>query len=170
MDYVTSRRSLIQQNGFAMSMTSGKSMRPLIWGGQHCVVVVPLEREPVIGDMLMFKQTQPDGKERNIVHRLIEIRRRYDQRIYITRGDNCLGSERVHPSEVIGRVVEIHRISGYRPWHIIPSKKISVNDPAYIRYSRIWCAIWPVRRIYYLIRSYVYTLYSRIRSILKTNR
>lgn len=170
MDYVTSRRSLIQQNGFAMSMTSGKSMRPLIWGGQHCVVVVPLEREPVIGDILMFKQTQPDGKERNIVHRLIEIRRRYDQRIYVTRGDNCLGSERVRPSEVIGRVVEIHRISGYRPWHIIPSGKISVNDRAYRGYTRVWLAIWPVRRIYYLIRSYVYTLYSRMRSILKTNR
>lgn len=167
MDYVTSRRSLIQQNGFAMSRTYGKSMRPLIWGGQHCVVVTPLEKEPVIGDLLMFKQTLPDGNERNIVHRLIEVRDGGEQHLYITRGDNCLGCERVHHSDIIGQVVEIHRLSGYRLWHIIPSRQFSVNDPAYLRYTRLWLAIWPVRRIYYILRAHTNALYLRLRSIFK---
>lgn len=154
-DYVTTQRTKLERNGFAMSKTSGKSMRPLIWGGQHCVVVAPMEMDPVIGDMLMFNQTLPDGKERNVVHRLIEIRQKNDSQEFITRGDNCLAIERVLPSEVIGRVAEVHRISGFRPWHILPFKKFSVNDPSYRIYTRLWLAIWPVRRWYYRLRGYV---------------
>ena len=167
MDYVTSRRMLIQQNGFAMSRTFGKSMRPLIWGGQHCVVVAPLYGEPAVGDLLMFKQALPDGKERNIVHRLTEIRKMTDKTLYITRGDNCLGSEKVYPEEIIGRVTEVHRVSGFRPWHIVPMKQFAVTDSAYLRYSRIWSAIWPVRRQYYIFRGHVRGLRSRLVTIFK---
>lgn len=153
MDTVSTSRSLIEQNGFALSKTSGRSMRPLIWGGQHCVAVVPLEGEPALGDLLMFKQTLPDGKERSIVHRLVEIRNDSGGPLYITRGDNCLGCETVRREEIIGRVAEVHRISGFRPWHIIPKRKFTVNDTSYRIYSRIWAAIWPARRLYYRIRA-----------------
>lgn len=167
MNYVTSRRSLIKKNGFAMSKTFGKSMRPLIWGGQHYVVVAPLCSEPVIGDLLMFKQTLADGKERNIVHRLIEIRHIGDKPVYITRGDNCFGCEKVCQEEIIGRVTEVHRLSGFRPWHILPVKKFSVSDSAYLIYSRIWAAIWPVRRQYYILRGYFRGLCTRLLTIFK---
>lgn len=153
-----------------MSKTYGRSMRPLIWGGQHCVAVVPLSGQPMTGDLLMFRHRLPDGKSINVVHRVVECSGTGDESIYITRGDNCLAVERVHPSEVIGRVVEIHRVSGYRPWHVIPSKKISVNDPAYSIYTRIWLAIWPVRRIAFLLRAHAYGLYSRLRSIIKIKK
>lgn len=145
-------------------------MRPLIWGGQHCVAVVPLSGQPMTGDLLMFRHRLTDGKSINIVHRVVECSRTGDDSIYITRGDNCLAVERVHPSEVIGRVVEIHRVSGYRPWHIIPTKKISVYEPAYRIYTRIWLAIWPVRRIAFLLRAHAYGLYSRLRSIIKIKK
>ena len=169
MNYIDSRRSLIETNGFALSMTTGRSMRPLIWGGQHCVAVAPLKGHPSKGDLLMFRHRLPDGKRINVVHRVVEFSGACDDCVYITRGDNCLGIERVSPSELIGRVVEIHRVSGYRPWHIIPSKKISVNDPAYRIYTRIWLALWPARRIAYLLRAHVYGLYSRLRSILSNS-
>lgn len=159
---VASRRSQLQHNGFALSKTSGSSMRPLIWGGQHCVAVVPLDGEPAVGDLLMFMQPI-DGKDSNIVHRLVEIRQAGDRRLYITRGDNCLGSETVSRSEIIGRVTEVHRISGFRPWHAIPARKFAVTDQAYLRYTRLWSAIWPARRIYYRFRSDIYGLYSRLR-------
>lgn len=167
MDYVISQRSMLERNGFSMSKTFGKSMRPLIWGGQHCVTVVPLRKEPAPGDLLMFRQRFPDGKSINVVHRVVETRRTGEESLYITRGDNCLGCERVDPSEVIGRVAEVHRISGFRPWHIIPFRKFAVNDTAYLRYTRFWLAIWPARRIYYILRGYKNALLSRIRLMLK---
>ena len=169
MNYIDSRRSIFQQFGFVLPKTSGKSMRPLIWEKDHRVVVAPLNMEAIVGDLLMFRHRLSDGKSINIVHRVVDCNRTYDETIYITRGDNCLGIERVSPSEVIGRVVEIHRISGYRPWHIIPFKKISVSDPSYRIYTRIWLALWPARRIAYLLRLHAYGLYSRLRSALSNS-
>lgn len=164
MDYVASRRELIERNGFALSKTFGISMRPLIWGGRHCVVVAPLEGEPEVGDLLLF-QASFEGGERNIVHRLVEIRGEGDGRVYLTRGDNCLESEQVRREEIIGRVAEVHRIGGFRPWYVIPARRFAVTDRAYRRYSRLWAALWPVRRQYYRLRARVYGAYARMKSL-----
>lgn len=169
MGYVAERRLQIQQNGFALSKTFGTSMRPLIWGGRHFVAVVPLEGEPAVGDLLMFKQTI-GGQEKNIVHRLVEIRQVGDRCQYITRGDNCLGCEQVNRAEIIGRVAEVHRISGYRPWYVIPAKRFAVTGPAYMRYSRFWTAIWPARRLYYRLRGCAYSMLALVMSIFKKDR
>lgn len=136
---------MLQQRGFAMSPTSGSSMRPLIWGGVHSVVVTPLDEEPRVGDILMFAQTI-DNRVRLVVHRLVEIEGDGCCRVYITRGDNCLNSERVRHDEIIGRITEIHRIGRYRPWHIIPFRKIAISDLTYRLYTRLWMALWPLRR------------------------
>lgn len=170
MAYVPSHRSQLQQNGFVLSKTYGKSMRPLIWGGCHYVAVVPLDGEPIVGDLLMFTHTLPCGKERNIVHRLVEISVVGDQRLYITRGDNCLGCEYVHRYDIIGRVAEVHRISGFRPWYVIPAGRFSVTDTAYLIYSRFWMAIWPARRLCYRLRARVSAVCYRLLSILKTDK
>lgn len=164
---VLSYRRQLEHTGFGLTKISGKSMRPLIWGGQHYVAIVPLEdEEPVVGDLLAFKQTF-GGREVGIVHRLVEISKDGDQPIYITRGDNCLCCEIISRSEIIGRVAEVHRISGFRPWHAIPSRQFSVTDPAYLRYSRFWSATWPARRLYYLLRGHVNGLRVRLMSIFK---
>ncbi len=170
MDYVASGRSLIEKNGFALTKTFGRSMRPLIWGGQHCVAVAPLEGEPALGDLLMFKQTLPDGKVRSIVHRLVEIRHDGNEPLYITRGDNCIACETVRRAEIIGRVTEVHRISGFRPWHAIPTKQFAVTGVAYRRYSRFWAAIWPARLVYYRIRAKVRIIRARLLTIFKKNK
>ncbi|MDE7407925.1 MAG: hypothetical protein K2M76_05840 [Muribaculaceae bacterium] len=168
MDYVALRRSQLKHNGFALSKTYGTSMRPLIWGGEHCVAVAPLEDEPEVGDLLMFVQALSDGKDRNIVHRVVEIRQAGGRRRYITRGDNCLGCEVVSRDEIIGRVAEVHRTTGFRPWHIIPRRQFSVTDSAYLRYVRLWSAIWPARRLYYRLRGRAYALYAGMLSKFKT--
>lgn len=136
-------------------------MRPLIWGGQHYVAVVPLEGDPAPGDLLLFVK-RPHGEERTIVHRLVEIRRSGGGCLYITRGDNCLLCEQVRRSEILGRVAEVHRISGFRPWHAIPRKSFAVTDSSYLIYTRIWEAIWPVRRICYRLRAGARALAARM--------
>ena len=76
-------------------------MRPLIWEGEHCVAVIPLKEEgPAVGDLLVFKYVLA-GKEVGVVHRLIEIGESDGQPLYITRGDNCIGCERVRRSDII---------------------------------------------------------------------
>lgn len=165
MDYVNSRRSMIQRNGFALSMTYGNSMRPLIWGGRHCVAVAPLTGEPELGDLLLFTSTA-DGEQRNIVHRLVEIREEGDRRIYITRGDNCLDCERVDRDDIIGRVAEVHRTSGFRPWYAIPSRQFAVTGKACRRYTRVWSATWPLRRVCYLMRAHARGLRARLLKLL----
>ena len=148
-EYIESQRAIIEREGFVLPKTSGSSMRPLIWGEDHCVVVVPLVGEPAVGDILMFRQSL-DG--RNIVHRVVAVEGDAARRVYIARGDNCLGCERVTRDQIIGRVAEAHRLSGYRPWHAIPKKKFTVTDPAYSRYVRLWTLLWPLRRLWYHLR------------------
>lgn len=160
MESVAANLELLERNGFALSKISGKSMRPLIWGGQHCVALTPLEGEPTVGDILVFRHPQHKDRAVYIVHRLVEIRQDGPERLYITRGDNCLGSETVRRVDIIGRVAEVHRIGGYRPWHAIGRRQFAVTDRGYRIYTRVWMAAWPLRRIVYAARE-------RLRAALK---
>ncbi len=155
-------RSVIERHGFAVSKTAGASMRPLIWGGQHCVTVVPLRDKPAVGELLMFMQTLPDESSRRLVHRLVAIEEDGNQRVYLTRGDNCITCERVKPNEIIGKVSEIHRTTGYRPWYALPWRKFSVHNPSYRLYTRLWLLSYPLRRPLYLLRGHLKGLYSRL--------
>lgn len=123
---------------------------------------IPLDGEPQIGDLLVFQQALPNGKKMEIVHRLVEIRKDKDKTLYITRGDNCIGAETVSRGDIIGKVIEIHRLTGFRPWHIIPLKKINVTDPLYLTYTRCWQAIWPAMKVIYLIRAHALNLRNRL--------
>lgn len=167
MNSMGQQYSQIQQHGFVMPITSGNSMRPLIWGKCHRVVVIALDAQPAVNDLIFFTHTI-DNAPKNIVHRIVEIKEMDGERIYITRGDNCLKTETVRHSDIIGRVAEVHRLSGFRPWHAIPRKKFAVTDRAYIRYSRFWGAIWPVRRLYYLMRAHFRGLCARVGRICKS--
>lgn len=167
MDQADSRRSLFERNGFVLPKTSGKSMRPLLWEGEHRVIVTPLKGEPAVGDLLMFTLTLPDGGKKNIVHRLVEIKEAGGRPLYVTRGDNCLGCERVRAHEIIGRVAEVHRVSGFRPWHAVHAAQFSLTDPRYLRYSRLWERIWPLRRFYYRLRAHLHLLPHRLHTLFK---
>lgn len=150
MNITTTLRARIEQNGFALSRTTGDSMRPLIWGGDHCVIVVPLDGRPRVGDLLLFVDTN----RRPVVHRVVDIVTPPSghEPLYTTRGDNCIKTETVGASQIVGRVAEVHRISGYRPWHILPQSRYAVTDPSYMAYTYVWTAIWPLRRLYYIFR------------------
>ena len=160
MSYIESIRTQFEKNGFAMSKTRGVSMRPLIWEGAFYVVVVPLSGEPRVGDMLSFVQTI-DGKECSFLHRLVEIRRDGKETIYVTRGDNCYGCEYLRLSQIFGRVAEVHRRGGWRPWYVIGRRKFTVEDRDYRLYVRLWSALWPLRFLYYRLRSALWRLIHR---------
>lgn len=148
-------REQIARHGFILNTTAGSSMRPLIWSGEHCVVVAALAAAPEIGDLLLF-----DHEGRKVLHRLVEIRRTGPEPLYITRGDNRAATEAIRFGDIIGRVAEVHRLGGFRPWHAVWRSKFSVTDAAYRRYSRLWSVLWP-------LRSPLYRLRDRLRLILQ---
>ncbi|MDE6309312.1 MAG: hypothetical protein K2L93_03820 [Muribaculaceae bacterium] len=164
METVAEMQKLLLQNGFVVPNTSGSSMRPLLWGRHHRVVVVPLSGEPEVDDLLFFSYSTQAGVK-NVVHRLVDVKDENGERIYITRGDNCLNCESVRRGDIIGRVAEVHRLSGFRPWHAIPQRKFAMTDRSYLRYSRVWAATWPARRLCYLLRAHVRGVCARLRSI-----
>lgn len=168
MNGITQRRALLNRKGFALSKTAGSSMRPLIWGGEHCVVVVPLEGEPRVGDMIMFLQ---GGKEeRQVVHRVVKVESCNGEPVYITRGDNCVKCETVRCGDIVGRVTEVHRIGRFTLRHALPFRKFAVTDLSYRAYTLGWSAAWPVRRVYYLLRAYAWGGYARMRSVINRKK
>lgn len=155
MEFDDSQRLLLQEKGFALSKTTGRSMRPVMWGGDHCVVVAHIKGEPSVGDVLFFIGKHPDGREDRIgiLHRLVAIEQEGDRTIYITRGDNCVACERVLREDIVGRVVEVHRVTGFKPWHILPMKRFSAESFAFRVYSQIWMRSWPLRRPLMILRN-----------------
>ena len=74
-----------------------------------------------------------------VLHRVIQVR----EKDYLIRGDNTYRLEVVPDSAVIGVLTGFKR----------KGKDYSVQDPAYRRYVRVWCAIYPARKVLvYLIR------------------
>lgn len=129
-------------------------MRPLIWGGQHAVAVSALDGEPAVGDILVFSQRLPDGTVRVVNHRLVAVRGAGHECVYVTRGDNCVGCEQVRHADIIGRVAEVHRVGGWRPWHAVWARKFRTAGRAQRLYARLWLVSWPARRLLMRARGY----------------
>ena len=101
---------------------NGGSMFPLIrWNRDH-VTIVPLEKVPVRGDIVLITDPQ---MERFVMHRVWEVR---DGRI-LTWGDNCPKPDGWLPEEAVwGKAILIER----------GRKKIQTDPRKGIRWARFW--------------------------------
>lgn len=96
--------ALISQGADALLTVrpSGTSMLPLIRGGKDTVLVAPLKRDPVKGDILLFHRF--DGKD--ILHRVWKIK---DGSI-IMLGDGSIGPDKpITKSDILGIAVTLIR-------------------------------------------------------------
>lgn len=81
----------------------GDSMRPLIRRELDPVTIVPITRDLLLGDVVLFT----DGK-RYVVHRIISISE--DRKTIITLGDNCMGPDApLRPDQILGLVTQYKR-------------------------------------------------------------
>ena len=93
---------------------SGNSMYPLIRRNRDYVTVMPSEKLPEAGDIVLF--TDP-GRGRYVMHRVWAVR---DGRI-LTWGDNCRDPDWWMPAEnILGKTILIER--GKRTIHPDPKK------------------------------------------------
>lgn len=120
----------------------GVSMLPLLRQGKDAVELSPLPETLKKYDLPVYQY--PSGKI--VMHRVVAVEGSH----YVCLGDNTYRHEIVLPEYCIGLVTAIRR----------GDRIISVDSPSYRCYSRIWVAIFPLRRS-------LRKLYCAVRSVVK---
>ena len=122
----------------------GDSMRPLIRRGKDPVTIVPLRRELMKGDVVLFRLG-----ERYVVHRVWQLK----DGLVRTFGDNCWNPEPWFPEEqVLGQVVR----------YVRGGRTHRLDTPAARAWGRLWMAIHPIRLCYKRLRSLAGRCYRKI--------
>lgn len=106
----------------------GISMLPLLRQGKDFVDLSPLPSRLQKYDLPVYRY--PSGKI--VMHRVVGVKDDH----YICLGDNTYRYEKIRPEWMIGKVTAIRR----------GEKRIEVTSPLYRLYSRIWVAIYPMRK------------------------
>lgn len=106
----------------------GVSMLPMLRQGKDAVEIAPLPEKLKKYDLPVYQY--PSGKV--VMHRVVDVR----EDCYVCLGDNTYRYEYIRPEWMIAVVTAFKR----------GEKIISVNDPAYRFYSRLWVWSYPVRK------------------------
>lgn len=108
----------------------GFSMLPMLRQGKDAVELSPLPPKLKKYDLPVYRY--PSGKI--VMHRVVGVKEDH----YICLGDNTYRYERIPPEWMIGLVTAFRR----------GKKRIEVDALSYRIYSRIWVAIFPLRKCY----------------------
>lgn len=149
---VSSLEEQLRAGKTASAFTRGVSMQPLLYERKTHVILQPLQRELVPGDLPIYRT--PEGVY--VIHRLIGA----DASCYYTRGDNCITSEKVPKEWMLGIVTEIFRNGKY----------VKVTDRGYRIYVAVWMHTYPVRRIFYFLRLKTSGLRRKLHGIVRKNK
>ncbi len=104
----------------------GRSMLPLMREGKTQVVIEPVDRDLIVGEMPIYMRK--DGTY--VLHRIVGM----DEKNYHIRGDNCVALEIVPKTDVLGVVTEL-RLNG---------RLVHPTDLLYRLYVRLLMATeWP---------------------------
>ncbi len=129
----------LAKNGTSLPVTiplDGTSMQPLIRRNRDLVTIVPLTRDPLPGDVVLFEQ--PAG--RFVCHR---VRRIDDSRVQ-TLGDNCWNPDDwMDRSQVLGLVVSVER----------GGRTVALDTDRSRALGRAWMAFHSARMIWRKLRS-----------------
>lgn len=106
----------------------GISMLPLLRQGTDAVELSPLPEKLKKYDLPVYQY--PSGKI--VMHRVVGVRQDH----YLCLGDNTYEYEHIKPDQLIGLVTAIKR----------GTRRIPVDALSYRLYSRIWYAIFPLRK------------------------
>ena len=131
---INTLESMLARDGKLVYKTKGRSMQPMLYENRDLVIIsVPKGRlRPY--DVALYRHGGA-----YVLHRVIRVR----EKNYLIRGDNTYHVEVVPDSAVIGVMTGFKR----------KGKDYSVQDPMYRRYVRVWCAIYPARKVLaFLIR------------------
>lgn len=115
----------------------GVSMLPMLRQGRDAVEIAPLPEKLKKYDLPVYQY--PSGKI--VMHRIVDVEEDY----YVCLGDNTYAYEKIFPDQMIAVVSAFKR----------GEKRISVDDPGYRLYCRVWVAVFPVRKFLKRVKSWL---------------
>ena len=124
----------LENHGFCIMNTVGRSMRPLLRANDAVVLKAP-DREIKKYDVVLYT----DGANKHVLHRVIGKR----GSVFVIRGDNTYIKELVPQESILAYMVSFNR----------NGKKCDTGSFGYKFYSRIWHFIYPIRLVLRKIRN-----------------
>ena len=107
----------------------GVSMLPMLRQGKDAVELAPLPEKLCKYDLPVYQY--PSGKI--VMHRVVAVKENH----YVCLGDNTYSYEKIYPEQMIAVVSAFKR----------GEKRIETDAWLYRLYSRVWCWIYPVRKL-----------------------
>ncbi len=139
----TTFEELLKGDGKLVYKTCGVSMEPMLRQNRDLVIIqAPVSRLRKY-DVALYKRGSG-----YVLHRVIGVK----EDCYLIRGDNTYAVETVPDSAVIGVLTSFQR----------KGKTYDVNDRAYRRYVRIWCAIYPLRACRFRFRRFAVRIAAKL--------
>ena len=121
---------VLEEEGVFVSTTVGVSMLPLLRNRRDTIIIMPYEGRLKKYDVPLYKR----GSD-YILHRIVEVR----SDSYVICGDNCIQKEYgITDEQILGVMTGFYR----------GSKKIDMNSIGYKVYVRLWCMLYPIRKMY----------------------
>lgn len=107
----------------------GVSMLPMLRQGKDSVELAPLPEKLKKYDLPVYRY--PSGKI--VMHRVVGVKDDH----YVCLGDNTYSYETIYPDQLIAVVSAFRR----------GERRIEADAWHYRLYSRVWCAVYPVRKL-----------------------
>lgn len=125
---------ILKEEGIFVSTTVGVSMYPMLRNRRDTIIVEPYAGRLRRYDVPLYKR----GSD-YILHRIIKV----CPDSYVICGDNCIQREYgITDEQILGVLTGFYR----------GSKKINMDGVAYKLYVRIWCILYPLRKVYGHVR------------------
>ena len=128
---MSSFEELLVHDGKLVYKTKGVSMRPLLHQNRDLVIIEVPKGRLKVNDVAFYKR----GMD-YVLHRVIKV----NKDSYVIRGDNTYRIEIVPDSTILGVLTSFVR----------KGKHVSIKNPLYQCYVRIWNYLYPLR--YFLVR------------------
>lgn len=133
----TTYEEYLEKYGELTYTNVGVSMLPMLRQGRDVFTVKKKTEERCRKYDVVLYRRPPNHY---VLHRIVKVR----ENDYVICGDNCMNLEYgIKDEDIIGVLEEFVR----------KGHKISVDNFLYRSYSVIWCAIFPIRRIFMKIKA-----------------
>ena len=130
---MSSFESLLQRDGQLVYRVKGVSMEPMLRQDRDLVVLAPPSAPLKRYDVALYRR----GGD-YVLHRVIGV----EDGGYLIIGDNAYVPEHVARESVVAVLTGFVR----------NGRRYSADDAGYLRYVRVWCAVYPVRAFLMAVR------------------
>lgn len=135
----------LENGGKANLVVTGISMLPMLRENRDTVILKPVEKPPVAGDILLYRRANGQF----VLHRVIRV----TPEGYLISGDNQYELEKVAPSQLLAVVGAFTR----------KGKTHTLQEPFYRLYTWAWVKLFWLRKPYIKLRRKLGRIYRKIR-------